>query len=109
MRLLEDFCNEYIKGMAMGNVRGESKRVLEKSFRRIILSGQSLEDARKRRFLDLGCGIGRHSIFFGKNGFNVRCLDISEEAVVSTKQWAEQEGLHFDYAIGDMLKLPYET
>ena len=46
--------------------------------------------------------------FLWKNGFNVRCLDISEEAVVSTKQWAEQEGLHFDYAIGDMLKLPYE-
>ncbi len=30
----------------------------------------------KNDFLDLGCGIGRHSILFGKNDFNVSCFDI---------------------------------
>lgn len=59
-------------------------------------------------FLDLGCGLGRHSILFGQNGFNVACFDISEEAIKQTKEWAEAEGLTFDYQVDDMLKLPYD-
>lgn len=60
-----------------------------------------------RDFLDLGCGLGRHAILFGKNGFNVSCFDISEEAIKQTKTWAESENLIFDYRVGDMLELPY--
>ena len=63
----------------------------------------------KRDFLDLGCGLGRHSILFGKNGFNVNCFDISEDAINKTKEWAEKENLNFRYNIGDMLNLPYEN
>lgn len=63
--------------------------------------------ANKHEFLDLGCGLGRHSILFGKNGFHVHCFDISSEAINSTKAWAEAEGLNFSYAVGDMLALPY--
>ena len=59
-------------------------------------------------FLDLGCGLGRHSVLFAKNGFNVSCFDISEEAIKRTKEWCEEENLKCDYKIGDMLKLPYE-
>lgn len=62
----------------------------------------------KKDFLDLGCGLGRHSILFGKNGFTVRCFDLSEEALKSTKKWAEEEELQFQYSQGDMLALPYE-
>ena len=62
----------------------------------------------KKDFLDLGCGLGRHSILFGKNGFNVSCTDISEDAVNKTKQWAEEENLKFKYFVGDMLDLPYK-
>lgn len=62
----------------------------------------------KDEFLDLGCGLGRHSILFGLNGFNVSCFDISEEAIKRTKEWALEEKLEFDYKIGDMLELPYE-
>ena len=61
----------------------------------------------KIEFLDLGCGLGRHSILFGRNKFNVRCFDISEEAIRRTKVWAEHEGMTFDYKTGDMLTLPY--
>ena len=63
----------------------------------------------KREFLDLGCGMGRHSILFGKNKFNVSCFDISAEAIKRTKEWAEQENLQFDYKIGDMIELPYKN
>lgn len=59
-------------------------------------------------FLDLGCGLGRHSVLFGKNGFHVYCFDISEEAILKTEEWARNENLTFEYATGDMLKLPYK-
>lgn len=65
------------------------------------------KNQKNTEFLDLGCGLGRHSIMFGKNGFNVRCFDISEDAITRTKVWAESEGLSFDYKTGDMLMLPY--
>lgn len=58
-------------------------------------------------FLDLGCGLGRHSILFGKNGFEVSCFDISADAIKETQKWAEAENLEFNYQVGDMLKLPY--
>ena len=61
----------------------------------------------EKKFLDLGCGLGRHSVLFAKNGFDVSCFDISEEAVNRTKAWCEEEGLKCDYKVGDMLKLPY--
>lgn len=60
-----------------------------------------------KTFLDLGCGLGRHSVLFGKNGFSVSCFDISPEAVERTRTWAEEEGLSFDCRVGDMLSLPY--
>lgn len=62
----------------------------------------------KKEFLDLGCGLGRHSILFGKNGFNVSCFDISQEAINRTKEWTEKENLKFNYKVGDMLDLPYK-
>lgn len=61
-----------------------------------------------KKFLDLGCGLGRHSVMFAKNGFDVSCFDISENAIDRTKAWCEEEGLKCDYKIGDMLSLPYE-
>lgn len=62
----------------------------------------------KKEFLDLGCGLGRHSILFGSNNFNVTCFDISEDAIERTKEWAEKEKLTFKYNIGDMINLPYK-
>lgn len=62
----------------------------------------------KNIFLDLGCGIGRHTILFASNGFKTSSFDLSEEAIKRTKQWAEELNLEVDYKIGDMLNLPYE-
>ncbi len=64
-------------------------------------------DAGYKEFLDLGCGLGRHSVLFGKNEFRVHAFDISEDAVESTREWAESENLRLDYKVGDMLDLPY--
>lgn len=59
-------------------------------------------------FLDLGCGLGRHSIFFAKAGFSVSSMDLSEFAVDGLNAWAEREKLSVHATCSDMLKLPYE-
>ena len=60
-------------------------------------------------FLDLGCGLGRHTILFAQNDFNTCAFDLSEEAINRTKEWANKLNLEIDYKIGDMLELPYEN
>ena len=62
----------------------------------------------KKDFLDLGCGLGRHTILFAQNDFNVKAFDLSEEAIKRTKEWAESLNLSVDFKQGDMLNLPYE-
>ena len=61
----------------------------------------------KKEFLDLGCGLGRHTIMFADNGFSTSAFDLSQNAVDRTRAWAESMGLQIDYAVGDMLELPY--
>ena len=61
----------------------------------------------KEEFLDLGCGLGRHSILFAENGFNVSACDLSETAVERTKRWAESLHLPVHCRVVDMLSLPY--
>jgi 2-polyprenyl-3-methyl-5-hydroxy-6-metoxy-1,4-benzoquinol methylase len=61
-----------------------------------------------RSILDLGCGLGRHSIYFAKHGFDVSALDLSEEAVNHLKDWAKKEALNINIKNADMLNLPYD-
>jgi 2-polyprenyl-3-methyl-5-hydroxy-6-metoxy-1,4-benzoquinol methylase len=58
--------------------------------------------------LDFGCGLGRHSIYFAKQGFHVSAFDLSEDGAENLRQWSEREDLSIDIKVADMLKLPYE-
>ncbi|HPE95566.1 MAG TPA: class I SAM-dependent methyltransferase [Bacillota bacterium] len=60
------------------------------------------------RFLDAGCGLGRHSVYMASQGFNVTSFDLSDYAVRHTQEWAEKEGLHVSTRVSNMLTLPYE-
>lgn len=71
-----------------------------------LLNRWQLQD--KTTFLDLGCGIGRHTVMFSSYGFKTSAFDLSENAIIKTRAWAESMGLDIDYKIGDMLDLPYE-
>lgn len=62
----------------------------------------------KKDFLDLGCGLGRHTIQFAQAGFKTSGFDLSEEAVARTDEFAKREGLEIELKQGDMLELPYE-
>lgn len=60
-----------------------------------------------RSVLDLGCGLGRHSIFFAKCGFTVSAFDLSPEGTQHLKDWAAREDLQIDVKNADMLHIPY--
>ena len=60
-----------------------------------------------RSVLDFGCGLGRHAVYFVKQGFAVSAFDLSEEGVAHLKKWAEEENLSIDACVADMMRLPY--
>ena len=61
-----------------------------------------------KTLLDLGCGLGRHSIFFAKKGFKVHALDLSEIGLEKISKLMKDENLDIYTKLGDMLSLPYE-
>lgn len=61
----------------------------------------------KRSVLDLGCGLGRHSILFAKYGFKVTACDISDYAVKSLRETEKKENLIINSKVCDMAELPF--
>ena len=61
-----------------------------------------------RDLLDLGCGLGRNSILFSQNGFNVYAFDLSQTAIAKLEENSEKLGLGIHTKLGDMLNLPYQ-
>ena len=59
--------------------------------------------------LDFGCGLGRNSIFFSKQGFDVSAFDLSADGIAHLKDWADRENENIDAIIADMLDLPYSN
>ncbi|MBI2129565.1 class I SAM-dependent methyltransferase [Candidatus Woesearchaeota archaeon] len=61
-----------------------------------------------RRILDLGCGSGRHTVYFAKQGFDVYGIDIAKEGLNITKSWLKKEGLKANLKMGSVYnKLSY--
>ena len=61
----------------------------------------------KRSVLDLGCGLGRHSILFAKESFEVKAVDLSVDGVNYLRQWQKKEDLDFETKVCDMNQLPF--
>jgi SAM-dependent methyltransferase len=57
---------------------------------------RSLDRAAKPRVLDLGCGAGRHAVFFASNGFETHACDISEEGIKALDARSAASGLQID-------------
>jgi len=62
-----------------------------------------------KKVLDLGCGIGRHAIFFSGNGFIVDACDLSQEGIDKLNKFINENNLNITTKVTDMLSLPYEN
>ncbi len=62
-----------------------------------------------RRVLDLGCGSGRHLVFFSREGFEVYGFDSSGTAISLAHQWLEEEQLTAEIVVHRMENaFPYD-
>ncbi len=61
-----------------------------------------------KSFLDLGCGLGRHSIYMATKSFDVNAVDLSDYGVNHLREWAKKEGLTVKTAVSNMLTLLFE-
>jgi ubiquinone/menaquinone biosynthesis C-methylase UbiE len=61
-----------------------------------------------KKFLDLGCGIGRHSILFAGSGFEVYATDLAEEGLKKLDKWAKEMKLSVKTVKADMIFLPFK-
>lgn len=62
-----------------------------------------------KTLLDLGCGVGRHALFFSKLGFDVSACDLSREGIDKLNIQAEKNNLNIVTQVCDMLSLPYKS
>jgi SAM-dependent methyltransferase len=60
------------------------------------------------RLLDLGSGLGRHSLLFARAGFEVTGFDLSEFGLAKLRDMARAEGLGIMTAMGDLRDLPFD-
>lgn len=66
-------------------------------------------EKRNKKLLDLGAGIGRHSLLFAKNGFGVTAFDFSKEGLDKIENFADQLNLEIDLVNGNMNRLPFAS
>ena len=58
--------------------------------------GEQLGDVSGKRLLDLGCGVGKHSVFFAKLGADVTAIDISPRGIENLKRRAAHNNVDVD-------------
>lgn len=70
---------------------------------------KQLNRQKAKNILDLGCGSGRHVVYFARKGFSVTGLDNSQVGIEIARQWLAEEGLSADLRLQNMEEeLPYE-
>ena len=60
-----------------------------------------------KKIIDIGCGIGRHSLLFAREGFDATAFDLSKVALEAVEKRAREEKLGNVHTLqGDVWKIP---
>ncbi len=93
-------CWSYWYPKKVGTIESEIPKVEE------LLARTSTDE--RQRILDLGCGTGRHAIYFARRkNFDVYGFDGSPKAIESAKEELQREKLSAQLAVHDMTE-PFE-
>lgn len=66
-----------------------------------------LQRQQAKQVLDLGCGVGRHSLYLAAQGFQVTAYDASQSGLDHAAQTAKEQGLGLTFQLGHMTELPF--
>ncbi|CDO10317.1 class I SAM-dependent methyltransferase [Mycolicibacterium cosmeticum] len=58
------------------------------------------------RILDVGCGLGEHTILLTRLGYDVRGIDYVAEAIAQARRNAQDKGIDARFEVADALDLP---
>jgi SAM-dependent methyltransferase len=57
------------------------------------------------RVLDAGCGGGHNALYLAGLGYDVVGIDVAPSAISRARHKAEQQGVHAEFAVGDIVNL----
>jgi SAM-dependent methyltransferase len=77
--------------------------------RAVVAWAEQLWEAGGRRVLDLGCGVGRHTIALARMGFTVTATDISPSGLATCVAGLARAGLSATLVRHEMGVLPFPT
>ena len=60
-----------------------------------------------KRILNLGCGNGRHLVYFGEKGYQIFGSDLSGWGLLAAQQWTKQEKISAPLTLSDMQYIPF--
>lgn len=102
----KQYVRPMIKSKAWDWSKNESDEWLVPSLESCYLA-ESWKSKGFKKFLDLGCGLGRHSIYFAQKGYDVNSVDLSGYGINYLKNWAGKEKLNIKAEVCDMISLPF--
>ena len=73
----------------------------------VVDMADRLEVGGRRRVLDLGCGLGRHTVYLAARGFEVTASDNAPAAIEACRKNLAEVGLGADVTPLDMTKFPF--
>ncbi len=87
----------------------EKGRVFLKPKKEIIKIAKIFKKRGVKKILDLGCGSGRHVVYFARKGLEVYGFDIAKKGIKLAKEWLKDERLKASFKIGSIYeRLPYK-
>ncbi|HUU53809.1 MAG TPA: methyltransferase domain-containing protein [Armatimonadota bacterium] len=73
----------------------------------VVEMADRLEGEKRRRVLDIGCGLGRHTVYLAARGFEVTATDNAPAALAACKANLEEAGLTANVIETEMTDYPF--
>ena len=95
------------KGWPWRKVLGKQRQVWMEPSADLIPFVSRLKQDKRQRVYDLGCGIGRHTVYLAREGFEVWASDAAPDGLEETRRLLEAEGLRAEVTASDLTSIQY--